>query len=1113
KGNGNKKIKKSVSYNLEKSNNRIKERVYTSSINNNNLYKNSEKKETKNIYRNSISKNNQYSDQIKESNIGKCFEGYVCSVNEGAAYIKISDLNSYGVLFKNKSNLGNDIENMKNYFKIDQKVSVKILGANLKKNIYYLGNIIKYNKDIILEKGDQSKGLITKICESYCFIKILKNGSVGYLHRTKLKFLENFILNKTENINNNIKTNNDSNLESLLDITNLEMQNKLIKLIQFQNIFKIWDIIDVEILSKSENNFSSSYILTIPTETNTSKRVLEYVQSNYKTNVINSMSLDVKQENLTNKFPKEVLNNLEDLNCIEKKDANLNNSHNYINIKKKKNNNKIVYNLEDDKIQMKKERGKINDKFENALKKKKKKKDKDKEKEKEKEKLARTYQLPANNNIINLSTFSKIIKISPSSLKKFFMINEKKEFCFNSELTLDQIKKACDYFQIQQNLILPVMPNGKTDGYPNSENPNSENPNCENPNCENPNSESPNSESPNSENPNSENPNSESPNRFDKKNDSNVVPCSNNLSLKIKSGKDIDNESIKNKNIEEREKKRNIVVTFIGHINHGKTSLFDYICKTNERNKEHGLITQNIRAFKANLNDNSVCTFIDTPGHEAFIPIRQRGIKISDLSILVISADAGIQEQTVECIKMIKELNIKIIIAITKTDIPNVDVDRIINDLLYYDISTEINGGEIQVVECSIYKEDSINKLLDAIYLESEFLDLSIKDNEKAEGVVLDSYVGKNGIVSINLLQKGILKINDNFYTGSSYGKIKILKNYMNKNIKCAYPSDPIIIIGYNKNSFPIAGDKFHVVESETIAKEISEYNKDIILSSQINHFNYSASILNKYKDIIINSESPNRSENGENDENGEGVENGEGDENGEGGENCEENGESVKNYGSVECGENELKDVYINYFIKCDKQGTIDILKNSILKLSKEDTIYRIRNKIIYANIGDISLSDINYAISFNAIIVGFNVKLAKNIKNIKNLKNNLNSQFIFSNVLYELIEQIENEMDKRLSKKPTGKYIGKAKILKIFNISKLGKISGCSVIEGTIKNNSNVRILRDSNVIYVGKIISLKVLKDERTCVNKNEECGMAFDNFIDFNLDDIIEAYEED
>ncbi|VTZ69791.1 sporozoite surface antigen MB2, putative [Plasmodium chabaudi chabaudi] len=1068
-----KKNKENSSSTLEKSSNKINDDVYTTPTNNNSSYKHSEKKQTKYAPKNGLSSNNQYVEPIKESNIGKSFEGIVSSVNEGAAYIKISDLNSFGVLFKNKSNLGNDIEDMNNYFKVNQKVTVKILGVNLKKNIYYLGNIIKYNKDIILEKGDRSKGLITKICESYCFIKILKNGSVGYLHRSKIRFLNNYILNnlddtkKSESANLN---NNDLSFESLLDVTSLEMQSKLTKLIQFQNIFKIWDIIDIEILSKSEQNLSSSYILTIPKETNTFKRVLEYAQSGYKQSQMNPTTSGNKQENSTHISPKGILNvkkkindnpqqNLDDFTNIDgkeiMKDTILNTSNDYINIQKKKKNNKTIYNLEDDKILMKKEKNKINENFENSVKKKKKKKDK------EKEKLTKTYQLP-NNNIINLSMLSKIIKISPSSLKKFFIINEKKEFSFNSELTLDQIKKACDYFEIQHSSVLPAISHEKSNEIDTA---------------------SVNEIDTTSVNAIESVENKSSPS---------LISTSNSVSLKMEPGEDI-----KNKLMDEKEKKRNIVVTFIGHINHGKTSLFDYICKTNERNKEHGLITQNIRAFKANINENSVCTFIDTPGHEAFIPIRQRGIQISDLSILVISGEEGIQAQTIECIKLIKELNIKIIIAITKTDIPNIDVNRIINDLLYYDISTEINGGEIQVVECSIYKEDSINKLLDAIYLESEFIDLSIKDNEKAEGVVLDSYVGKNGIVSINLLQKGVLKLNDNFYTGSSYGKIKVLKNYMNKNIKCAYPSDPVIIIGYNKNSLPIAGDKFHVVESETIAKEISEHNKDTILSSQINDFNYSMPTLDKYENFIINPEET--SGNDISDQN-----------NAETQQSSDKNSDTHENDAEPNDDENKLKDVYINYFIKCDKQGTIDILKNSILKLSKEDTIYRIRNKIIYANIGDISSSDINYALSFDAIIIGFNVKIAKNVKSSKN---NGNSQFIFSNVLYELIENVENEMTKRLSKKPTGKYIGKAKILKIFNISKLGKISGCSVINGTIKNNSNVRILRDGHVIYVGKIISLKVVKEERAQVNQNEECGMAFENFTDFNSGDIIEAYEEE
>ncbi|KYN93460.1 sporozoite surface antigen MB2, partial [Plasmodium reichenowi] len=622
------------------------------------------------------------------------------------------------------------------------------------------------------------------------------------------------------------------------------------------------------------------------------------------------------------------------------------------------------------------------------------------------------------------------------------------------------------------------------------------------------------------------------------------------------------------------DKKRNVVVTFIGHINHGKTSLFDYICKTNEQKKEYGLITQNIRAFKATVRNNFTFTLVDTPGHEAFMPMRSRGVKISDLSILVISGEEGIQEQTVECIKLIKEFNIKIIIAITKVDIPNVDVDRIINDLLYHDITTELNGGEIQVVECSIYKEESIDKLLDAIYLESEFLNLQTNpDNkhEQAQGVVLDSYIDKNGIVSINLLQNGVLNVNDHFYTGSSYGKVKILKDHLNKNIKSAYPSDPIKIIGYNKNSVPVAGDKFYVVENEALAKEIAEHNKNKMLTMEINNFTYDQTNMNRYKDFIISRENKiggssgtlgennlksdidgnmtsddNRTNNDNitSDDNRTNNDNISSDDNRTNNDNITSEYDKIKEMKmyknnksfekddflkihlnnanenvinmdpSTHIVENEIKTIYSNYIIKCDKQGSIEVLKNCMLKLQKEDSICKIKNKIIYADIGNVTSSDIKYATSFNATIIAFGVKLSNDIKGSKNSKgskNNNNYPIIYSNVLYELIENVEKEMEKKLSKKPMGELKGTAQILKVFNISKLGKVAGCVVKKGTISINSNIRILRNDKVIYMGKIISIKIIKEEKTQVIEGDECGIGFDNFLDFEPNDIIESYE--
>ncbi|CRH00499.1 sporozoite surface antigen MB2, putative [Plasmodium relictum] len=1141
---------------------------YSSNIKLDSLYINKNKTNTKKIDKNLISNENHIKEEtlknekskdfkLYDENMGKTFEGYVHSVSKNAACIKISELNKYGLLFKNKANLGDDIDDMNNFFEVNQKVYVKILGISIRKKIYYLGNVIKYNENIKLKKGEYSKGLITKICDSYCFIKILKNGSSGYLHKSKL-FISNM----------------DNNLESLSDLIVSKEdkiifnKNNLIKF-HFTEIFKIWDIIDVEILGESNDAFKSNYVLTIPQKSETYKKIRNFL------NLIDSKE---------NKYNNDDNNNNNSL-----KDKNI-----YINELKE------INSFFNDKKKNTRKKNKLNDQKEYQQTKKQDYLKKNRESFDKLSKSTKHYQLPEN---ITLSLLSKTIKISLSSIKKFFVINENKEFNSNYKLNNEQLKKVCEYFNINYNIEVKSYFNDIRDKPDNNYNGKStfheikdskdkmyirqinKNEIHKNKIDKNKNDniivdkkeKDEKNENKITVDKKEKNEKSEDKIIVDKKEKDEKSEDKITVDKKEKDEKNenkitVDKkEKDENKNCEisidkkkkkkkknltdllsKREnylkesnkdnsliKKRNVVVTFIGHINHGKTSLFDYICKTNERNKEHGLITQNIRAFKAKVRDEYTFTFIDTPGHEAFMPIRSRGVKISDLSILVISGEEGIQEQTVECIKLIKEFNIKIIIAITKVDLPNIYIDRILNDLLEYGITTELNGGEIQVVECSIFKDDSVNKLLDAISLESEFFNLEMNTNEQASGVILDSYIDKIGIVSINILQSGILKVNDYFYTGSSYGRIKILKDHLNKNIKCAYSSDPIKVIGYNKNSLPKAGDKFFVVENESIAKEIAEHNKNKILSIEMNNFSYGGENLDIYKNFVISNENPNNTiismdENinkEEDDISSKNINNNEHTDSNEKNailnsemDNLNKNKHKLNNFSDDAANslendilnnndkslfQNSLKKIYVNYFIKCDKQGTIDVLKNSILKLEKEDTIYKVKNKIIYANIGDITSSDINYALSFNAVIIGFNVKMSRNVpKNSKNYNYNV----LFSNVLYELIKKVEEEMEKRLSAKPNGHLIGTAKILKVFNISKLGKVAGCAVTSGNINNNSSVRILRNDKIIYIGKVISLKIVKEEKTQVSENDECGIGFENFIDFLPDDIIEAYEE-
>ncbi|SCN44857.1 sporozoite surface antigen MB2, putative [Plasmodium malariae] len=1133
---------------------------------------------------------------LNEKNIGKTFEGRVHSVSRNVICVQIANINAYGLLFINKANLGNDVDDMNSYFKLNQKVFVKILGINFKKYMYYLANVIKFNEDIKLAKWDCSKGMITKICEAYCFVKVLKNGSTGYLHKSKLFLQRKDSKGDYGNISLECTSNN---VELRKNCAHNEWEERHIApFIDFTKIFKIWDIIDVQILGESDGAYKSNYVLSIPVESNTFEKVVNYIKTLDKdkpkvTSSFGTSSIDGSDIYTVDEYTNSQSLFSSNRNPIygdskEKNNANINGVSRHIA-------DRYITNHTNIRVSYKKENKRANNSQYNYPK---------KSKESSSycnnvlNKITKPCDLTEN---IKLSMFSKITKISTSSLKRFFIINESRELNPSYVLNYEQIKKACEHFNINYNIIPQTTSTELSVRNCSNINTDEVNATCVDKleqevnhkvlisqgevdrNIHKQGKETNDGEvevvrernTPFVEEQIHENGTGEV--------EASLVGEAATKAKKKKKGKTANLLPVSGGNWKaEMEKqnlegtKRNIVITFIGHINHGKTSLFDYICKTNERNKEFGLITQNIRAFKAKVKEGYSFTLIDTPGHEAFMSIRSRGVKVSDLSVLVISGEEGIQEQTVECIKLIKEYNIKIIIAITKVDLANASVERIVNDLMYYDIYTELNGGEIQLIQCSIYNDESINKLLDSIYLESEFMDLDVNNKEQTEGIILDSYMDKNGIVSINLLQKGILKINDYFYTGSSYGKVKILKDHLNKNIKYAYPSDPIKVMGYKKNSIPVAGDKFYVVKNESIAQSIAEHNKNEILTSYMYNSNdETTDVFDKYKKFIISNENEQEKnantfvdgDDEEEDDDDDEVDDEEPNTtsskrdstNREGGRRTKNvdrpsdihgvndtnedkeissterstmnkqtrgitpslsnsadgphsdcTNETEDNSDNID--EKGLKTIYVKYFIKCDKQGTIDVLKNSLTKLEREDTIFKVKNKVIYANIGDITSSDIVYALSFNAVIIGFNVKLEKNFKkNSKNAKNS-NYRIIFSNVLYELVEKVKEEMGNKLSTKPSGQFKGRAKILKVFNISKLGKVAGCIVTCGTISNNSNVRILRGDKVIYVGKIVSLKIVKEEKTQVTEGEECGMGFNNFVDFDPYDVIESYEE-
>ncbi|EUD68286.1 translation initiation factor IF-2 [Plasmodium inui San Antonio 1] len=1058
-------------------------------------------------------------DTPSEDNVGKTLEGEVYSVSPNAVLVKIKNTDHFGMLFKSRCNFGDDVGDLNEYFKVEQKIFVKVLGINMKKKLYYLANIIKYNPDVKLKTGDTSKGLITKLCESYLFVKILKNGTTGYLHKSKL--FPPSVPHMGEEKNKQQPQEGEPQKAEQHKGRHNHRWDVLLKMAQFTRLFNIWDIIDVEIYDRPDVNFKSNYILTIPEESKTFDKVLSYFDSlsggiphegevNHsggETSVNQGgeeASLNEgKKDPFVNHLGGDPLEESSDGDAADHRKRRSRTSHSREAHHTDRTSHQHYTSPTHEEQRTCPPRG-----FPSLR--------KNKEALHKDRASAKFCRVPEN---ASLSVFSKMTKISLSALKKFFIINESREYHSGHTLSADQMRKASEHFNVScvvdvgegsvaegaklESSIVDggVVEDAVTPGV---------------------------------------SPTRESDNEEEEVQTDGKAKPNGEIKLGLNNARVASKPRIAcpTEDPTEKSKKRNIVVTFIGHINHGKTSLFDYICKTKERDKEKGLITQNIRAFKVKSKGNDFTfTLIDTPGHEAFMPIRSRGVKISDLSILVISGEEGIQEQTVECIKLIKEHHIRIVIAVTKMDLPNVSVDRIINDLLHHEIYTEMNGGDVQVVPCSILKAESMDKLVDAIYLESEFLDLPLEESKDCQGVILDSYIDKNGIVSINLVQNGTLRVNDYFYTGSSYGKVKIMKDHLNKKVKSACASDPVMVVGYEKNSVPVAGDRFYVVQNETVAEQIAQHHKNELLASQMRGFSYGQEDgnLDRYRDYIINEGSFTPDE--EQKQNGEEANPNDGEPKQDGGEKnpqleestTQENSPQVEDTtgepppqgsnnekeGANHFGENDPKTVYVSYFVKCDKQGTIDVLKNCLLKLEVKDTLHRVRNKIVYSSIGDITASDITYARSFDAIIIGFNVKLSKSCP--KNTKQMLSSgksscRIIYVNVLYDLIDQVEDLMKEKLSSKPRGTYKGQATILKVFNVSKLGKVAGCVVNSGTVNNHSNVRILRNDQVIHIGKIVSLKIGKEEKEEVSQGDECGMGFENFVDFLPGDKVESYQE-
>ncbi len=488
------------------------------------------------------------------------------------------------------------------------------------------------------------------------------------------------------------------------------------------------------------------------------------------------------------------------------------------------------------------------------------------------------------------------------------------------------------------------------------------------------------------------------------------------------------------------------VVTIMGHVDHGKTSLLDAIRKTNVVSGEAGGITQHIGAYQV-LTASGLITFIDTPGHEAFTAMRARGAKATDIVILVVAADDGVMPQTVEAINHARAAGVPIIVAINKIDKPSADPSRVRRELLQHDIVVEAMGGDALDVEVSAMKGTNLDKLLETILLQAEVLDLKANPNREAGGMVVEAQLDKGrGPVATVLVQRGTLRLGDIFVAGSAWGRVRALINDKGEQVKEAGPSAPVEVLGLN--SAPEAGDQFDVVPNEGRAREITDYRD------------------RKRRDTRG----------------------------------------AAGARSSLEQMMTQMKDGAIKEFpilVKADVQGSAEAIVQALEKIGNNE----IRARVIHYAVGGINESDIGLSTASGAVVLGFNVRASSQARDAAE---RAGIEIRYYNIIYDLVDDIKAAMSGKLAPELRETFLGNAKILEVFNITKVGKVAGCQVTEGAVQRGAKVRLIRDNVVVHEGTLSTLKRFKDEVKEVQTGQECGMAFEGYQDMRAGDVIECF---
>jgi translation initiation factor IF-2 len=494
---------------------------------------------------------------------------------------------------------------------------------------------------------------------------------------------------------------------------------------------------------------------------------------------------------------------------------------------------------------------------------------------------------------------------------------------------------------------------------------------------------------------------------------------------------------------------RPAVVTVMGHVDHGKTSLLDAIRSTEVAAGEAGGITQHIGAYQVTAPSGNKITFIDTPGHAAFTAMRARGAKITDIVVLVVAADDGVMPQTVEAIHHAKAAKVPIIVAINKIDRPDAKLERVRNELLQHEIQVESLGGDVLDVEVSATKKLNIEKLLETIGLQAEILDLKANPDRPAEGTVIEAKLDRGrGPVATVLVQRGTLRTGDIVVAGAEWGRVRALVSENGLPVETAGPSMPAEVLGFNGT--PEAGDRLAVVDSEARAREVTAYRE------------------RQKRDKLA--------------------------------------ARATGMRGSLEQMMTQLKSAGRKEFplvVKADVQGSLEAITGALEKLGTNEVAAR----VLHASVGGITESDVTLAEASDAAIIGFNVRAHKEAREAAE---QAGIEIRYYNIIYDLVDDVKKAMSGLLAPTMRETTLGRAVILEIFKVSKVGNVAGCRVTDGTVERGANVRLVRDSVVVHEGKLSQLKRFKDDAREVVAGQECGMAFENYQDMRVGDVIECF---